>query len=507
MSGNPDAPVAAVFVAVAGAYALLALYPVEIGRRVAGWLRGRQPASLWDLVEIVRRRRLVARGALSFLILATGGLVAGLLAVARERYAPSWPEGILVLVVVAITGLLVLLARLRASGLGRPALPIIADVGMTARARRAIEGPAIAAGIVPPSVMIIGHPRPTVFTLLRGAQPVVCFTTAMVTTLTAQELEAAAAHEVGHIASGALEEGQTIEFLLDALRLLGTTALWLFLLTWPSVLNAFVLGLMLLVGLGALRVLTDPIVEQTGHLPGRVIDAVLMLLSPPLVLANLLAQVLHAVMGQEEDLLADLRAVEFTRHPEALHAALLRISQAPVVGEPMPVSYHNRYFTAEGVLPADFPASGAAIATRLAALERIDPGLALSRPPRQRAATCPDCAQPLVRREVASHYGAPIPVEQCPSCGGIWFDDLELYMTGARDLLAVQPRATTRARAAILACPRCQTPLVRAATLGMPADIAIWECGICKGAWVRPADLVRFGAHRAARRRARATAS
>jgi Zn-finger nucleic acid-binding protein len=291
------------------------------------------------------------------------------------------------------------------------------------------------------------------------------------------------------------------------LRLLGVAALWIYLLSRPSVFTLIVLGAMLVVIVAGVRVLFDPVMDQVGLLSGRVVDAFVMMLNPPLVLVNILAQTLYALVGQDEDLLADLRAVEFTRHPDALHAALRRVRAAAPSGPPLPLAYHMRYFTAEGVLPVGFPAAQPPVEQRLRVLERVDPSLAATRVLRPRILECPDCGEPLAGRSVASHYGAPIPIDACEACGGIWFDDLELYMTGSQELLA--GRAGTPARPAPggpRRCPRCRVALERASTFGIPDEIAIWECGVCRGAWVGPDDLVRFGRFRDARRRS-ATAS
>jgi Zn-dependent protease with chaperone function/Zn-finger nucleic acid-binding protein len=438
--------------------------------------------------------------------LGTGGIAIALLPAARQRLVPDLSPAGDVAVAVAVVVAIGALARLRAAGFGRPVIPGVADVTFTDRVRQAIEGVAIAAGIAAPLVRVVGHARPTAFTILRGAEPVVTFTTGLIGLLPAAELEAVAAHEAAHVASQAVEETRTLETMLDALRLSGTAALWLFLITRPTWLNLLVIALMVVAGLAVLRVLSGREQEDVAHVPARVVDGLVLMFNPPLVAVNLLAQTLYSVIGQDEDLLADLRGVEFTRNPEALHGALRRIRDAAVSGPPMPVGDHYRYFTAEGVLPDDFPAAQAPIAARLAMLERIDPTLVASRSLRSPAAACPDCAAPLLTRTIASHYGAPIPVDECPACGGIWFDDLELYMAGADGLIAARAHARAGTAGAPVVCPRCRVVLSRASTLGMPADVAIWECGICKGAWVRADDLVRFGRHREARQRRRSSA-
>jgi Zn-dependent protease with chaperone function/Zn-finger nucleic acid-binding protein len=506
-------PIPAVLFALALAvvgFALAAFFPVEAARAIASPLRGRggAPAVFWDMAASVARRRRVVRGVLVLLILALGGTCAAVLASARYAGALRLSEAGLLLVVLGLVAAAAGLARVRASGLGRPTLPVVGEPAMTARARRAVEGPAIAAGVPAPAVEVVGAVRPTLFTLPRQPRPLIVMTTGLLALLSPQELEAAAAHEIGHIATGEVEETQATEWLLDLVRVLGTAAVWLYVLTVPSLLRPLVLGLMLVCVVAAVRVLTDPIMEHAGRLSDRAIDGVIMLLNPPLVLANVLAKVFYFAIGRDEDLLADLRAVEFTRNPEALHAALRQVRDAPRTGPPLTIAHHVRYFTGEGVLPAGFPAAQAPIAARLALLERIDPGLRTAARGRPRSARCPDCEAPLAPVVVGSHYGAPIPVDRCQGCQGVWFDDLELYMTGAVELIESGAGGGDRKEpVGHLDCPRCGLALRRAAPFGMPEGIAIWECGTCGGAWVRPRDLRRFGEFRLARQRGRARLS
>ncbi|MDR7522956.1 MAG: zinc metalloprotease HtpX [Armatimonadota bacterium] len=485
----------------------LAFFPVEIGRWAAGRLRGGgQPEVLWALAETVHRRRTAVRWALGGLVVVLGGLAAALLALVRERFFSQVPDAGLVLAVLALVGVVAALSQLRASGLGTPGFRAVDDPDLIGRARRAVEGVALAAGIAAPAFLVVAHPRPTAFVMIRRSSPVVVFTSAMVTLAPFEELEAVAAHEVGHIASGGVVESQTVEALLDAVRLLGTACLWPALVLWAQPLAPVLVALTLLPAVVSLRVFAASEQADWARVPARLVDGLLLMVNPPMAAANLLAQTLYFAVGEGEDLLADLRAVEFTRHPEALHAVLRRLRDTGVVGPAMPVGYHFRYFTAEGTLPEGFPSAQAPIAARLALLERLAPPLRAAPAARPRAAACPDCGRPLARHVVASHYGAPIHVDRCAACGGTWFDDLELYLAGARELIEVAARSTGAVPArgspvfGSVECPRCRVPLRRMPPLGMPADISIWECGVCGGAWVRPTDLARFGAFRTARR-------
>jgi Zn-finger nucleic acid-binding protein len=40
---------------------------------------------------------------------------------------------------------------------------------------------------------------------------------------------------------------------------------------------------------------------------------------------------------------------------------------------------------------------------------------------------CPNENIEMRQVKVESHYGQPVILDQCPECGGIWFDKMELY--------------------------------------------------------------------------------
>lgn len=485
----------AAFIVVATGYALVGLYPAAVGHWLVSRVRaGRDPLSLWDLTEAVRRRRNAFRWLLVACILALGGASAVLLAIGRDNLFPGVSDPWLAVAMLALVAGVGGLAWLRASGMGSPGLREVEDVRARGAVQRAVEGVAIAAGIPAPRVRVVAHTRPTAFTIIERRAPTIVFTSGLVALAPAGELEAAAAHELGHIVSDGIVESTTFETMLDLLRIFGAVVLVLYLLATGWQIGAALAAF-------AVAIVASALIDQTSHewdrRLGTFIDTTIVLINPFMVAANLLAYVIAYALGQAEDLLADLRAVELTRHPEALHAILRRLRDSSPTGPPLPVAYHFRYFTAEGVAPEAFTPVQASIQVRLAMLERIDPGLRVAVPVRRAGPTCPDCGQTLAEQAIPSHYGAPIPVDRCPACGGIWFDDLELYMAGAQDLIVAGGRQTgPPPRADVGECPRCHLALRRAAPYGLPADVWLFECATCEGAWVRPADLVRFARHR-----------
>lgn len=495
----------AALVVVASAYVLAGLYPGAVGQWLAAGLRGGpERASWWDLADAVACRRTWFRRAFGALVLLLAGAAAALLGPVRSALFPHASDAWLALAGAGLLAGVAVLAWARAWGLGWPVLPEVGDAGALAAARRAVEGVALAAGIAVPQVTVVAHVRPTAFTVVRRSGPGVTFTTGLIAMLPAAEMEAVAAHEVGHIASRGAESSHATESLLDLLRLLGAVVLVLYLLATGAAVGAPWAVLVAALAAGGL---IEHASDDADRRPARSVEAWITLVNPMMVLTNVLAYFFFFALGQDEDLLADLRAVELTRNPDAMHAVLRRLRNAHPVGPPLPMAYRSLYFTAEPALPGGYPSPQASIEARLAALERLDPGLRAAPPVRPRPMPCPDCGSPLERRAIESRYGAPVTVDRCPACGGIWFDDLELYLIGALGLIEAsgKPSSTTAADGPG-ACPRCRVRLRRLPPLGMPADVRIWECLACRGAWVRPQDLARFGQFRG-RREARGRAS
>jgi heat shock protein HtpX len=490
---------------LATAYVYAGWYPAAIAARAVSRTRwSAEPTTLWDLEQVTRRRRAVFRWLLLGITLALGGVVAGLAAIGGHTLfssnADAWGLAAALVLLAGLWGL----AWLRASGLGGVEWRGTDEPALIEAARRAVDGVAIAAGITSPDVRVVAHPRPTAFTTLRVSRPLITFTSGLVSSVPPAELEAVAAHEVGHLISGGVEESRTIDTALDLLRLEGSAALVLYLLVTGTAVG---LPWALLAGALVAAALIDQTSREAEDDAARRLDASLLLISPAMVVANLLAYLFYYAVGEVEDLLADLRAVELTRHPAALHSALERLKAAPDPLPALPAAYHWRYFTGEAGLSGDLRPAQASIESRIALLERIDPALQTAPAPRARPLTCPDCGAALAPATIESHYGVPIPVDRCPACGGIWFDDLELYMAAGRRLAAAGHgpvnghAAAGGTGAGSHQCPRCRVPLTRAPNQGMPADIAVFECSSCRGAWMRSADLVRFGEFRLRRSR------
>jgi Zn-finger nucleic acid-binding protein len=111
---------------------------------------------------------------------------------------------------------------------------------------------------------------------------------------------------------------------------------------------------------------------------------------------------------------------------------------------------------------------------------------------------CPNDSTEMHQVRITSHYGQPIVLEQCSQCGGIWFDEAELF--GAKqgeaekiELLDVEGlRNTTRLDNDVLLCPRDQATLFRFNDKHFPEGIVLERCPLCHGIWLNRGEFTSY---------------
>ncbi|KTB48122.1 Transcription factor zinc-finger [Dehalogenimonas alkenigignens] len=103
---------------------------------------------------------------------------------------------------------------------------------------------------------------------------------------------------------------------------------------------------------------------------------------------------------------------------------------------------------------------------------------------------CPHDQAELRGVAAACHYGLPLRLDQCPECGGIWFDESELFRARqgeAARLEALDEASLARPTAAArhdLACPRDGTRLQRFTDRHFPSEVILERCPACRGLWL-----------------------
>jgi len=122
---------------------------------------------------------------------------------------------------------------------------------------------------------------------------------------------------------------------------------------------------------------------------------------------------------------------------------------------------------------------------------------------------CPGCGARLGRVRAEASYRRIIVLDQCPRCGGVWFDRWELYLLddGAAESLEKVDEGLflgrVPARKGSGECPVCAVPLVRFADPNLPPDSSIKRCGACGGLWLRRGEIGSYASYRRAVREKR----
>lgn len=101
-------------------------------------------------------------------------------------------------------------------------------------------------------------------------------------------------------------------------------------------------------------------------------------------------------------------------------------------------------------------------------------------------------------------YGAELVLDQCGSCGGIWFDQYELFRVDEAQARKVDivDEATFRypqGKTEDPQCPVCSIGLQEFHDANIPGNIQLFSCPKCNGFWVNHGELQRYTEFRAAR--------
>lgn len=112
---------------------------------------------------------------------------------------------------------------------------------------------------------------------------------------------------------------------------------------------------------------------------------------------------------------------------------------------------------------------------------------------------CPQCDMAMQVVQVVSHYEKPFEVEQCPQCGGMWFDAYEHHRVAERDVarldvLDEKQLATKVCVKNTLQCPKDDTRLYVFRDIQFPRDIIVESCRTCGGLWFNKGELQKYRA-------------
>ncbi len=115
---------------------------------------------------------------------------------------------------------------------------------------------------------------------------------------------------------------------------------------------------------------------------------------------------------------------------------------------------------------------------------------------------CPNDNAEMRPVKIVSHYGQPIFLDQCVSCGGLWFDESELFRArqGEADKVDLVDADSLRSPAEIkseLACPRDGARLFRFIDKQFPETLVLLRCPTCRGIWLNRGGFREYQKNRA----------
>lgn len=122
-------------------------------------------------------------------------------------------------------------------------------------------------------------------------------------------------------------------------------------------------------------------------------------------------------------------------------------------------------------------------------------------------ALCPNDRVDMHPVRIESHYGQQIIVDQCKTCGGIWFDESELFRAKQGEaerveLLDVEVLSgASEVKASGLLCPKDGAGLFRFSDKHFPEDVVLVRCPTCRGVWLNRGGFAAFQKRREERLR------
>ena len=230
-------------------------------------------------------------------------------------------------------------------------------------AKEALDVVAITAGIASPQLVIIEQGNPNAFTVYPyGKQPTVYLTTALLELADTNEIQVVLAHEIAHISLGRSRNYETIQVLLSILRSVGFFFFLLLLASLnkfaPFIWVAFVIQIEL---------------RQSAYW-GDVtsLGSIVSFFNPPFLAISLISYLILYTLSFQEDYLADLQAVNYTRYPTALYDIFVKLEAYRAV-ELLPSEFSPLYFYGEGTCASVAPMPQPSVEERMMLVQRVDP--------------------------------------------------------------------------------------------------------------------------------------
>lgn len=231
------------------------------------------------------------------LVLLFVGLVLAVGAAFGYVYQASWQSGLFTALVISgiyvpftyLTANAQVLGMSGAKAVTADEYPVLYNI---------VEGLCIPAQIPMPKIYVVQDPAPNAFaTGLSPQKGAVAFTTGLLDRLNREELEAVAAHEIGHI------RNYDIRLMTVSIALVG------------------IIALLADIGTRMLIFRNGDRGERKNQHPAIMVIGIVLIILAPLV-----AQFVHFAVSRNREYLADATAVELTRNASGMIGALRKIS-------------------------------------------------------------------------------------------------------------------------------------------------------------------------------------
>ena len=105
---------------------------------------------------------------------------------------------------------------------------------------------------------------------------------------------------------------------------------------------------------------------------------------------------------------------------------------------------------------------------------------------------CPNCRADLNTIEVIDNFGQGFGIEQCPACGGFWFDRNELYRVPIKVALQLDSPSPAQTYSGNLQCPHDKALLVEFKDPNLPPQLVIYRCPDCGGLFLPKGGLYAY---------------
>jgi Zn-finger nucleic acid-binding protein len=115
---------------------------------------------------------------------------------------------------------------------------------------------------------------------------------------------------------------------------------------------------------------------------------------------------------------------------------------------------------------------------------------------------CPNDNVAMHQVQILSHYGQPIFLDQCGKCGGIWFDQSELFRAKQGEaekfeyLDSSALSSPSKVENSSLRCPRDRAALMQFTDRSFPSGIIVARCPLCDGFWLNHGEFTEYQKNR-----------